>query len=262
MLCHMIKQCHVGSYQTVPCHAISNSAMPGHIKQCHARPYQMVPCRAQCHAGPYQTVPCHAISNGAMPGHIKWCHAVPYQTVPCRAISNGAMPCHIKWCHAGPYQTVPCQAVSYCLAVSFIILPCSGPCVAMLLACYSTPSSCHLGLPTLLAGPTIYMTTPGHEPIHMPCHTIQVGPSLTLGTPSSWAHVQLAIYYRQLSALVVRTVRYNSATLCAMSVMPNRACRRRFVSLRKRSLLLPAIPSSTCQANRHWISSLRREKTA
>ena len=212
----------------VPCHAILNSAMPGHIKQFHAMPYQTVPCRAisnsampgrikWCHDMPYQTVPCRAISNGAMPCHIKQCHAVPYdQTVPCRIISNGAMPWHIKQCHAGPYQTVPCQAVSYCLAVSSIVLPCSSPCVAMLLACCSTPSSCHLGLPTLLAGPTIYMTTPGHEPIHMPCHTIQVGPSLTLRTPSSWAHVQLAIYYGQLSALVVRTVRYNSATLCVL----------------------------------------------
>ena len=154
-------------------------------------------------------VPCHAISNSAMLCHIKQCHAVPYQTVPCHAISNGAMPGHIKRCHAVPYQTVPCQAVSYCLAISSIVLPCSSPCVAMLLAYCSTPSSCHLGLPTLLAGPTIYMTTPGHEPTHIPCHTIQVGPSLTLGTPSSWAHVQLVIHYGQLSALAGHMIRTN-----------------------------------------------------
>ena len=47
---------------------------------------------------------------------------------------------------------------------------------------------------------------------------VVTGPSITGATPCSWAHIQLAIYYGQLSALVVRTVvQYNSATLCGSS---------------------------------------------
>ena len=61
------------------------------------------------------------------------------------------------------------------------------------------------------------MITLGHEPIPNPGHTLQVGPSITSATPCSWAHTQLAIYYGQLSALVVHTVPYNSATLCVLA---------------------------------------------
>ena len=74
---------------------------------------------------------------------------------------------------------------------------------------------------TLFVGPTIYMITPEHEPIPNPSPHLQVGPSLTIATPSIWAHVQLVIHYGQLSALAVRTLRYNSATLCAGPPLPS-----------------------------------------
>ena len=94
-------------------------------------------------------------------------------------------------------------AVSYhCHAVS---LPC---CAAVSPACHSPP---FVILPrvTPLAGITIYMIIPGHGPIFNPGHTLQVGPSLALTTPPTWAHVQLAVHYGQLSALAGHMIRTN-----------------------------------------------------
>ena len=95
----------------------------------------------------------------------------------------------------------------HCPTASPIVMP-SHCHAAMSPACHPPP----LVIPprvTPLACLTIYMIIPGHGPILNPGHTLPVGPSLTLTTPSTWAHVQLAVHYGQLSALAGHMIRTN-----------------------------------------------------
>ena len=150
-----------------------------------------------------------------------------------RAICYKGVNCIAHFCHPSPHFRpiflpcpfgIPFPAVfphfpavsSYFLGVIPQWPAMSHHCHAMSLpCCVAVFSACHLPpfvIPprvTPLAGITIYMIIPGHGPILNPGHTLLVGPSLTLTTPSTWAHVQLAVHYGQLSALAGHMIRTN-----------------------------------------------------